>query len=222
MSEGPSPRSITQSTNDPIPGQNQAIHRSSFASQVLVGAFLGLAWGASLRAWMVLLALELGDRPQFSWEGTFAAILLPAALCGAILGGAAYTAETSPRMRWRWAILSPLLLPLGPAIATDDFISILVTTGMGGGAIGVALIGVTGGYAFSGFGPKWTRWVSGLLALSFTIASVIPLYVTDRSALLTPTVSAVFGFLLFILLMAFLVAGVSAPSRYASGKHSSP
>jgi hypothetical protein len=219
MSNSSSPRSITQSESYPIPSPSKAIHRSSFASRALVGAFLGIAWGASLRAWMVLLALELGDRPEFSWVGTFAGILLPVALCGAILGGATYVAETSASKRWRWAILAPLLLPLGPAIVTKDFFSILVTTGMGGGAIGVALIGITGGYAFSGFGPKWTRWISGLLALFFLIASVIPFYAAGSSATFPPAASAVFSFLLFVILMALLVVGVSAPSRYASGQH---
>jgi hypothetical protein len=222
MSESPSPRSITRSANDPASSSHQAVNRSSFASRSLVGAFLGLAWGASLRAWMVLLALELGDRPEFSWTGTFAAVLFPAALCGAILGGAVYVAETSAGKRWRWAILSPLLLPLGPAIATDGFINILITTGMGGGAIGVALIGITGGYAFSGFGPKWTRWISGLLALFFAIASVIPFYIAGPSAPFPPNVSAAFSMLLFVILMVLLVAGVSAPSRFASGQHNSP
>jgi hypothetical protein len=150
--------------------------------RVAIGSFLGLAWGASLRAWMALLALKFGERPQFTGEGTFGAILLPTALVGAMLGGAAYVAETSGSKRWRWATLLPLLLVLGPAIVTDDFLSILVTTGMGGGAIGVALIGMLGGYAFSGYGVQWTRWVSGLLSLFFILGSVYGFYIAAGSA----------------------------------------
>jgi hypothetical protein len=184
--------------------------------RIAIGTFLGLAWGTSLRAWMALLALRFGERPQFTWEGTFGAILLPTALVGAMLGAAACVAQTSGRKRWRWATLLPLLLVLGPAIVTNDFISILVTTGMGGGAIGVALIGLLGGYAFSGFGPQWTRWVSGLLSLFFTLGSVYGLYFAAGAATVTPGGSEVFGALLFVVLMALLIAGVSAPSRYGS------
>jgi hypothetical protein len=189
--------------------------------RVAIGSFLGLAWGASLRAWMALLALKFGERPQFTGEGTFGAILLPTALVGAMLGGAAYVAETSGSKRWRWATLLPLLLVLGPAIVTDDFLSILVTTGMGGGAIGVALIGMLGGYAFSGYGVQWTRWVSGLLSLFFILGSVYGFYIAAGSATVIPGFSEVFGALLFVLLMALLIAGVSAPSRYGSSQHNS-
>jgi peptidoglycan/LPS O-acetylase OafA/YrhL len=113
------------------------------------------------------------------------------------------------------------LLVLGPAIVTDDFISTLVTTGLGGGAIGVALIGLLGGYALSEFGPQWLRWVSGLLTLFLTIAAVYAFFFADGAAAVPPSVGEVFGALLFVLLMALLVAGVSAPSRYWSGQHAS-
>jgi hypothetical protein len=197
-----------------------AIHRKAgLTRRVAIGTFLGLAWGASLRAWMVLLALKFGEHAQFTWEGTFAAILLPTALVGAMLGGATYVAEASGRKRWRWAILLPLLLVLGPVIVTDNFISILVTTGMGGGAIGVALIGLLGGYAFSGFGAQSTRWISGLLCLFLTLASVYGIYFAAGVATVIPGVSEIFGALLFVLLMASLIAGVSAPSRYGSSQH---
>ena len=122
---------------------------NALARRILVGGFLGAAWGASLRAWMVLLALEVGDSPRFTWSGTFGGVLLPTTLVGALLGAAAHSAETSDRKRWRWVILSPLLLIVGPVIFTKDFFSTLVKTGMGGGAIGVALVGAFGGYRAS-------------------------------------------------------------------------
>jgi hypothetical protein len=189
--------------------------------RIAIGTVLGFAWGTALRAWMVLLALKFGESPQFTWEGTFGAILLPTALVGAILGAETYAVESSDKKRWRWAILLPLLLVLGPLIVTKDFIIILVTTGMGGGAIGVALIGVLGGYTFSGFGALWTRWVSGVLSLFFTLGLVYGLYFATGPKSVTPGVAEYFGGLLFVLLMAMLIAGVSTPSRYRSRQHNS-
>lgn len=189
----------------------------STTSQVLGGTFLGLAWGASLRAWMVSLAMDIGDTPRFTLSGTFGGVLLPAMSAGALLGAAVHEAATSDSKRWRWGLLSPLLLIAGPVIFTRDFFKILVTTGKGGGAIGVALIGLLGGYAFSGFGVRWTRWVSGLFAAVLAMASVVPVYFGNRDSAVTST-SKVFGMLQFALLLVLLVIGVSAPSRTARRK----
>ncbi len=191
-----------------------SIHRKTITRRVVVGTFLGLVWGASLRAWMVLLALELSERPRFTLAGTFGAVLFPTAVVGALLGAATCDTESSDRHRWRWAILSPLLLIVGPVIVTENFFATLLKTGMGGGAIGVALIGVFGGYAFSGFGVRWTRRVSGFLALFLTIASVFPVYFANQALAASLSTSKVSGVLLFVLLMILLIAGVSAPSRY--------
>src|SRR5512139_1713041 len=116
MSREVSISSVPQTANDTTFVMNRAVSRQAILRRVVAGAFLGLAWGAAMRAWMAMLALEFGERPQFSWQGTFGAILLPAALIGAIQGGAAYAAETSQRKWWRWAILSPLLLVIGPLV----------------------------------------------------------------------------------------------------------
>lgn len=185
----------------------------SATRDVVLGAILGLTWAASLRAWMTTLAFQLGDAPSLTWLGTFVGILLPATLMGALVGRALYAAKTSERERWRWAILAPLLLVLGPAIVQPGFLSTLLATGMGGGAIGVALVGVLGGFAFSGLGNKWIRSISGLLAVLFALASVAPVYLTGSSPGLPPSASEVFGAGLFFLLMALLVAGISAPFR---------
>lgn len=201
---------ITQTANDANLSAKLVIHRHTMTRRIAVGTFLGLAWGASLRAWMVVLALEFGERPHFTWLGTFGAILLPAALMGAILGVASHTAETSAKTRWRWAILSPLLLVIVPVIFTKDFIPTLLTTGLGGGAIGVVLIGLLGGYALSGFGARWTRWLSGLFILLLLAAALVyGLYL----AIVTGSAGEAFSVLLFVLLMVSLIAGVSTPSR---------
>ena len=127
---------------------------------------------------------------------------------GALLGSAAYMSEDSRRKRWRWAALSPLLLVLGPLLFTDAFIPTLVTTGLGSGAILVALIGVLGGYAFSGFGVRWMRWGLGLLTVSLLIAAIVA---GDAASL--PGARDAFLTLYFVLLLVVLIAGVSIPSH---------
>jgi hypothetical protein len=163
---------------------------------------------------MVVLALEFGDRPHFTWQGTFGGILLPAATMGALLGVATVAEGPSARKWRRWVILSPVLLVVGPALATDDFIATLLRTGMGGGAIGVALIGLSGGYALSGMGPQWLRRVAGLLAVLLTVAtaSTLGFSFSGDGANITP--NKAFGAVLFVLLMALLVAGIGAATRY--------
>ena len=54
---------------------------------VLVGAVCGLAWAASLRAFMAEFA---GPESTFDWFGTFEGVLLPGAVVGALLGWAAH------------------------------------------------------------------------------------------------------------------------------------
>ncbi len=205
--------SISRSRSAPTLVTDRANQRSSMTKLVVVGTVLGLAWGASLRAWMALLALKFGDHPQFTWQGTFGAVLVPVALMGAVLGSAVYVAETSGTRWWRWTILVPLLLILFPAIVVDDFIATLTTSGLGGGAIGVALIGLVGGYAFSGFGARWIRWVCGLLAALMILATVYGIYFSDPVAVDKFSASDAFSVLSFLLLMALLIAGVSLPGR---------
>ena len=218
MNQEISVSSTMQTGNAPARAVNRAISRQAILSRVIAGAFLGLSWGAALRAWMALLAITFGESPQFTWSGTFGAILLPAALVGALLGGAAGAAGASGKPQWRWVVLSPLLLVIGPAIATKDFISTLVTTGLGGGAIGVALIGLLGGFALSRFGAAWLRWVSGLLALLLTFAAGIGLFFGNPDAYAPPGAGREFAALYFIVLMVMLAAGVSAPAWSGSSR----
>lgn len=185
--------------------------RKEYIQPIAIGAFLGLAWGAALRAWMVTLALELGSPPKYSWLGTFGGILLPSAIVGAILGCAASVAHTTHSTRWRWALLSPWLLVIATALVTEDFVEILRTTGMGSGGIAVALIGTLGGYALSGFGPHWTRWLAGVVVALFLVAPAMFVIIATTGM---PNTNQSFVALLFIVLMVLLVVGMSTPARY--------
>lgn len=188
MRENVSPPSITHLSNNRSSITRLSVDAKATAIRAAIGAVLGLAWGAALRAWMVVLVLEFGDRPQFTWLGTFGGILLPAAIVGAVLGIAA-GGERTVNPRWQgWIILSPLLFVLAPAVVVNNFFSILITTGMGGGAIGVALL--------------------------FTLAAAVALVIGDSGA--TDTPSKVFCALLFALLMALLVAGIGVSTQHRS------
>lgn len=101
-----------------------------------------------------------------NWSGTFGYILLPGLVIGLLLGWAEHLRRTGGRRRWRWLALSPLLFAAilfseGPLGWLGIF-----EQGIGGGAIGVPLIAMAGGYAISGRGPRWGRLTCGALALT--------------------------------------------------------
>jgi hypothetical protein len=129
---------------------------------LVIGATSGLAWASGLRGFMAMIA---GPESTVAWSGTFLWILLPGLVTGLLLGWAEYLRRTGGRRRWRWLALAPM-----------TFMSVLLTTvtdpasflegGIGGGAIGVPLAGMAGGYALSRRGPAWARALAALLPLS--------------------------------------------------------
>ena len=130
---------------------------------VLLGGLCGLAWAAGLRGFMAQIVQEDSD---VSWSGTFSYILLPGLLIGLLLGWAEHLRRSGGRRGWRWLALSPLLFaailfsegPMGVLGIFED--------GLGGGAIGVPLYAMAGGYALAGRGPRWGRLACGALALT--------------------------------------------------------
>jgi hypothetical protein len=101
-----------------------------------------------------------GDRTSVTWSGTFAWILLPALVTGLLLGWAEHLRRIGGRPGWRWLALAPLLLA---AVLLSDPLHVgeIFEDGIGGGAIGVPVIGMIGGYAISGRGRLWGRLVAG-------------------------------------------------------------
>ena len=134
-----------------------------------VGAIGGLFWGAAFRAWMAEMA---GVESQFDWYGTFVAILGSATLVGALLGLAEYLRRIGGRPHWRWLALAPLVFAVTP-LTMPGAIEGLVTQGLGGGAIAIALTAVAGGFAVSGRGPVWARILCGALAALIVVAMVL-------------------------------------------------
>src|SRR3954451_6253185 len=110
---------------------------------VVLGCLLGLTWTAALRAYMVELA---GPGSRVDWVGTFALILLPGAVVGGLLGQAEHWRRDGGRPGWRWLGAAPVLFPIA-ALAAPGALVRFVTTGLGGGAVGVVGVGLLLGYA---------------------------------------------------------------------------
>lgn len=125
---------------------------------VVAGAVTGLTWAAALRGWMIQMA---GDPSVVHWYGTFALVLAPGLLVGALIGLAEHRRRTGGSRSW-WLTLSPCLFLA--ALADPVIFQLLITQGIGGGAIGVATFGLAGGYALSGRGRVWWRRTCGVLA----------------------------------------------------------
>jgi hypothetical protein len=116
-------------------------------------------------------------------------------------------------VRQRWLIASPVALAaasLDPAIFRA-----LITTGLGGGALGVVCLGLTGGYALSRRGPLVARIASGLVALLLMVA---PASIRAEDA----PVSAAHGAWIAIQvtsLLAILCIACSIPHRTSGRNH---
>ena len=128
------------------------------ASWVALGGLCGLAWACALRSFMAEVA---GSESGVEWGLTFGYILLPGALIGGLLGWAEFLRRTvggSGRHRLAYAplLFAAVLVPgvFDPGSFLED--------GIGGGAIGVPVIAMLGGFAISGRGPGWGRILAGL------------------------------------------------------------
>lgn len=150
----------------------------------LTGAICGLAWAAGLRSYMAEVA---GAASAVTWVGTMAGVLAPGMVVGALLGWAEHLRREGDGSRRRWLALSPVLLAAFP-LAMPGALTALLTTGLGGGAVMVPVIGMAGGYALCGRGRSWTRVASGTVALSIVPlwALVAPLTGGSLLALDTP------------------------------------
>ena len=144
------------------------VGRSRGVALVLLGGLFGLAWAAGMRGFMAQIVQE---DSSVSWSGTFGYILLPGLLIGMLLGWAEHLRTTGGRRGWRWLALAPLLF--AAVVFSEGPLGVLgiFENGLGGGAIGVPLYAMAGGYAISGRGPRWSRLVCGALALT-----VIPIW----------------------------------------------
>lgn len=165
---------------------------------LLVGAVCGLAWAGSLRAFMAQFA---GPESTFDWFGTFEGVLLPGTVVGALLGWAAHQQR-------RWLVAAPLVFVLfTPSVLASVFVD-----GLGGGAIAVPLIGMAGGYALAGHGPRWARWAAGAVAL-LPVPGWLVLATTVGGQIALDTPRGAWVAVLFLALLAVLSFGCALTHR---------
>lgn len=146
-----------------------ATYHAKSGGLIATGTICGIAWAAGFRAYMVELA---GPASTFGWWGTFGAILLPGAVTGGLLGWAEALRRTGGRRGWRWLALAPLTLAVAPMLMPGA-VADLLTQGLGGGAIAVALMAFGGGYAISGRGPLWGRVACGVPSTALLAALAV-------------------------------------------------
>ena len=178
-----------------------------------LGTLCGVAWAAALRAYMT----ELTPISIVEWFGTFAGVLLPGALTGALLG-VAWARGVSGRTRGiGWFALAPLAFAIAPMLEPGALEGLL-TAGLGGGAIAVALGAIAGGYAVSGAGPLWARLVCGIpaAALLVGLAAASSLIRPERLTLTEPR--GAWASLLAATLVALLMLATSIPFRFIAAR----
>jgi hypothetical protein len=112
-----------------------------------------------------------GEDSSVDWAGTFVWVLLPGIITGGLLGLAEYLRRAGGRRGMRWLAASPLVFSAVLFSHGLDF-GTLAEDGVGGGAIGVPVVGMIGGYALSGRGPLWGRLICGLVA-----AASVPIWI---------------------------------------------
>lgn len=182
---------------------------SGAARLVAIGAVSGLAWAAGFRAYMMEIA---GPASRFEWFGTVGAILVPGLFVGALFGYAAAMSAAGRRTQIWWIAFGPMLFAIAPMLRPGALTEFL-TTGLGGGAVGVALIAIAGGYSLGQVGPIWSRITSGLIAWAgaIAVAATAPLLGTTHLAVSQPR--GVWAIILAFSFMAVLMIATSIPLR---------
>ena len=177
----------------------------SVRTLVLAGAVLGATWAAGLRGWMIHMVGP--ESSQVHWLGTFGLLLAPGLVVGALLGLAEHRRRVGGARSW-WLTLAPCLFLVGLADPKAGLV-LLVTEGIGGGAIGVVLLGLAGGYALSGRGRAWWRRACGTLA----VAGLLLMMVMAGDTAPLGTAYGVWVGLYASSLLAVLMLGCAVPQR---------
>jgi hypothetical protein len=179
------------------------------ASWVALGVLCGLAWACALRSFMAEVA---GPDSGVEWGLTFGYILLPGAVIGALLGWAEFLRRTGAGSARHRLAHAPLLFAavLVPGLFHPGS---FLEGGIGGGAIGVPVIAMLGGFAISSRGPVWGRALAGLwFTAGFAVWLLTAVPVGGRSFALDTPHGLWVSVLYESLLVTFALAA-SAPHR---------
>jgi hypothetical protein len=186
----------------------------------LLGAVAGLAWACALRGFM---AAVQGADSEVHRVDTFGFILLPGLAAGGLLGLAEHLRRTGGRPRLRLFALAPLLL-LAVLLSDPLDLPSLLADGVGGGAIGVPVIGILGGYAVCGRGSPVRRAAAGLVFLAGLAVWALTATAVGGAGFALTTPHGLWATLFYYALLATLALAASvplrepAPARAASGE----
>jgi len=187
-------------------------HARGAAGWVAGGAVCGLAWSSALRAYMAELA---GVVSEVSWAGTFLAILLPGAVAGGLLGWAAHQRLTRADGPSRWLVAAPLVLAIAPMLLPGALLE-LFTNALGGGALAIAVMGLAGGYAIGGRGPRWSRVACGAAYLALLVGMPLSVPAVGGPGLALDQPRGAWVAVLGCSLMAVLALACAIPHRPAA------
>ena len=183
---------------------------------VALGALCGLAWAASLRVFMAEIA---GRESQVHWGETFGYILLPGVVAGGVLAWA--ESERRRGRRRSWAALAPLVFT---AVLVTHFWQLpsLARDGIGGGAIGVPVVGMLGGWAVARRGRPLGRAVSGVLFVAGLVVWAFTATTVGGPTFALDTPHGLWATSLYYCLLITLALAASVPHRAPEPVHTDP
>jgi hypothetical protein len=187
---------------------HQPVRRPSGpVSWVALGALSGLAWACALRSFMATVA---GPGSEVDWGLTFGFILLPGTVIGALLGWAEFLRRTGGGPARHRLAYAPLLFAaaLVPGLFHPGS---FLEGGIGGGAIGVPVIAMLGGFAISGRGPARGRALAGLLFTTGFVVWLITAVPVGGQSFALDTAHGLWVSVLFESLLVTFAVAASAP-----------
>lgn len=186
-------------------------HPSTKGRLVLLGGVAGLAWAAGLRGFMAQVTPE----STVHWAGTFGYILAPGLAVGVLLGWAEHLRRTGGRRGWRWHALAPLVFT-AVLLSRPLEIGSAFADGIGGGALGIPIFALAGGYAMSGRGPVVARVICGIIAVTPVPIWIITVTSFAGPELAVTTPRGAWVALYFYTFLGLFMAASSIPHRATS------
>ncbi|MDQ0094173.1 hypothetical protein [Paeniglutamicibacter psychrophenolicus] len=184
----------------------------------LLGASAGLAWSATMRVYMHNLA---GNQAELDRMKTGVGIMLPGALTGALLARAAQL-RVRDRNRNLDAYAAAPLLFAACTLPLPGMMRKLIETGEGSNAVAMPLLGMAGGMALAGRGPRWARLASNAVVIGHVplMAFLGPKFFFPEPPTARQRVGFALNTVIYAAALAVLAAGCAVPlRRQASEQH---